>query len=103
MSHGAGGVFFEYIFNFENIVHFSIPINIMAGGINIYENNMETEIESSAIFIFEPGINIDLRVSKHYTQSLYLSYKQALGVSLINIEDKNISGLNIGLIFKFGD
>jgi len=102
MSYGAGGVFFEYIFNIENLIHFSIPVNIMAGGIHIYDDNAETEIESSAFFIIEPGINIDLNVSKHYTQSLYISYRQALGSSLINLDDKNISGLNIGLIFKFG-
>jgi hypothetical protein len=102
MSYGAGGVFIEYIFNIENLIHFSIPLNIMAGRINIYDKKAETEIESSAFFIIEPGINIDLNVSKHYTQSLYMSYRQALGSSLINLDDKNISGLNIGLIFKFG-
>lgn len=101
MSYGAGGVFFEYVFNIENLIHFSIPINIMAGGIHIYDDNAETEIESSALFIIEPGINIDINVSKHYTQSLYISYRQALGSSLINLDDKNISRLNIGLIFKF--
>jgi hypothetical protein len=101
MSYGAGGVFFEYIFNIENLVHFSFPLNIMAGGINIYDNNTETEIESSALFIIEPGININLNVSEHYTQSLYISYRQALGSSLINLNNKDISGLNIGLIFKF--
>lgn len=102
MSYGAGGVFFEYVFNIENLIHFSIPINIMVGGINIYDDKAEIEIESSAFFIIEPGINMNLNVSKHYTQSLYISYRQALGSSLINLDDKNISGLNIGLIFKFG-
>ena len=102
MSFGAGGVFFEYVFNIENLIHFSIPINIMAGGINIYDSKTEIEVESSAFFIIEPGINIDLNVSKHYIQSLYISYRQVLGSSLVNLDDKNISGLNIGLIFKFG-
>ena len=102
MSYGAGGVFFEYVFNIENLIHFSIPLNIMAGGINIYDSKTEIEIESSAFFIIEPGINIDLNVSKHYIQSLYISYRQVLGSSLVNLDDKNISGLNIGLIFKFG-
>ena len=64
MSFGAGGVYFEYIFNFGDIIEFSIPLNLMAGGIKIKESGMETEIESSAFFIIEPGINIDFHVSE---------------------------------------
>jgi len=78
MSYGAGGVFFEYIFSINNLIQFSIPLNIMAGGININDRNTEAEIESSAFFIIEPGINIDLNISKNYTQSLYISYRHAL-------------------------
>lgn len=47
----------------------------MAGSINIYDSKAKIEIESSAFFIIEPGINIDLNVSKHYAQSLYISYR----------------------------
>lgn len=101
MTFGAGGVFFEYIFNYGDRVEFSIPLNIMAGGIGIYESSTDTEVESSAMFILEPGINIDLNVSDYYTQSFFVSYRQAIGSSLINLDDSNISGLNVGMIFKF--
>lgn len=101
MSFGAGGIFFEYIFNFGDRIQFSIPVNIMAGGIKIYESNSETEIESSALFILEPGINIDLYISGSYTQSFFVSYRQAIGSSLINLDDADISGVNVGMIFKF--
>jgi len=101
MSFGAGGIFLEYIFNFGDRIVFSIPLNIMAGGIKIKESGMETEIESSAFLIIEPGINIDFHVSDFYTQSLFISYRQAIGSSLTNLEDENISGMNVGLIFKF--
>lgn len=100
MSYGAGGVFFEYIFNIQNRIHFSIPVNVMAGGVNIYDT--KEEIESSGFFIIEPGVNIDIKISKSYTQSLYMSYRTALGSSLIYLEDKDIEGFSIGLIFKFG-
>lgn len=101
MTFGAGGVFFEYIFNYGDRVEFSIPLNIMAGGIGIYESSTDTEVESSAMFILEPGINIDLNVSDYYTQSFFVSYRQAIGSSLVNLDDSNISGLNVGMIFKF--
>ncbi len=102
MSYGAGGVFLEYILNSGGLIGFSIPLNLMAGAINIYNYNTEAEIESSSFFIIEPGISIDLHVSNSYTQSLCISYRQAIGSSLINLEDEDISGLNVGLVFNFG-
>ncbi len=101
-SFGAGGVFFEYIHNSGDLVHFTIPVNLMAGEMGIYEDDGETEIESSGLFIIEPGISLDLNVAETFTPSLYVSYRFALGSSLENIEDEDISGLNVGLIFKFG-
>ena len=102
MSYGAGGVFLEYILNSGGLIGFSIPLNLMAGGINIYDYHTNTEIESSEFFIIEPGISFDVNVSKIYTQSLYITYRQAIGSSLINLEDEDISGLNVGLVFNFG-
>jgi hypothetical protein len=102
MSFGAGGVFFEYILNYGDPIQLSVPVNIMAGRVGVYESGSKTEIESSACFIIEPGINIDFKVSTYYTQSLFISYRQALGSSLINLDDAAISGLNVGLIFTFG-
>jgi hypothetical protein len=101
-SYGAGGVYFEYILNSDDFIHFSFPVNLMAGGISVYEVDTETEIESSSFFILEPGACIDFKITDSFTSSLYVSYKYAFGSSLTNIEDEDISGLNIGLVFKFG-
>jgi hypothetical protein len=101
MTFGAGGVFFEYIVNPGNRIEFSVPLNFMAGGVHVYEVSTETEIESSALFILEPGINIDLKISDFYSQSLFISYRQSIGSSLVNLGDADISGLNVGLLFKF--
>jgi hypothetical protein len=69
MTFGAGGVFFEYIINPGDRIEFSVPLNFMAGGVHVYEICTETKIESSAMFILEPGINIDLKISEFYSQS----------------------------------
>ena len=102
MTCGAGGIFFEYILNKGDLLRFSIPVNIMAGGVNIYDFDKENEIESSAFFIIEPGFNIDIKVSNSYTQSLFLSYRLALRSSMVNLSNDAISGLAAGLLFKFG-
>jgi hypothetical protein len=37
MTYGAGGVFFEYIFNYGDRIEISVPLNLMAGGVNVNE------------------------------------------------------------------
>ncbi|MEP0365433.1 MAG: hypothetical protein ABJN36_08130 [Cyclobacteriaceae bacterium] len=101
LSYGSGGVFGEYIFNMVSPLHFSIPINLMAGGVSIEENNVD--IESSTIFIFEPGINLEFNFSKYFISAINVSYRQVFGGSLKNLNNRDLSGLNIGLVFKFGN
>jgi len=103
LNHGAGGLFVEYIHKSESPIHFSIPVNIMAGRISVNDATSETEIESSGVFIIEPGINLDFNFSKSFTPALNLSYRLAVGSSLENLSNSDVSGVNIGLIFKFGN
>ncbi|KAA3638087.1 MAG: hypothetical protein DWQ02_05615 [Bacteroidetes bacterium] len=103
LVYGAGGVFAEYIFNFESLIHFSIPVNLMAGSVAVQDATSEDlEIESSGIFIIEPGINLEFNLTKYFKPGIYLSYRQVFGSSLVNLSDQDISGVNIGLIVKFG-
>ena len=103
LRFGAGGFFVEYIFKLESPIHFSIPVNFMAGGITIEDATFEgAEIESSGIFIIEPGINLEFNVSNAFIPAISISYRQVFGSSLVNLSNEDISGVNIGLIFKFG-
>ena len=99
---GAAGIFIEYVFNFRKLVHFSIPLNIMGGGIAVKDKNTGIEIESSGIFVVEPGLNLELNISRYFISGVNISYRQVIGSSLINFDAKDISGLNIVLIFRFG-
>ena len=101
--YAAGGIFFEYIFNLESPIHISIPLNLMAGGISVNDVTGNTKVESSANFIIEPGINLEFNLSKHFISAINLSYRQVFGTSLVNIHNQDISGVSMGLIFKFGD
>lgn len=102
LTYGAGGIFVEYIFKLGSPVHFSIPLNLMAGGVSINDVNTAMEIESSYAFVLEPGINIEFNVAKQFIPAINISYRQAFGISMVNVSNKDLSGLNIGLIFKFG-
>lgn len=102
LSYATGGVFFEYIFNLESPVHFSIPVNIMGGGVTIMEENTDNEIESSGMFVIQPGINLEFNMARHFIPTVYVTYRQVLATSLVNFDNKDLSGISIGLLLKFG-
>lgn len=102
LEYGVGGIFAEYIFKLESPIHFSIPVNFMAGGIAVNDATSDAEIESATIFVIEPGINVEFNVSKTFIPAINLSYRQVFGSSLDNLSNQDISGVNLGLVFKFG-
>jgi hypothetical protein len=103
LGYGAGGIFVEYIFKLNSPVHFSIPLNMMVGGASINEVGSNVELESSYLFVLEPGINIEFNVAKQFIPAINISYRQVFGSSLANVSNKDFSGINIGMVFKFGD
>ncbi len=106
---GAGGIFLEYTIGMHKAIHFSIPLNIMAGGVFVSDEtieetdpNKDETIESSSVFLLEPGINIEFNTTKFFIPTLNVGYRIAMGSSLQNLSDKDLSGLHIGLELKFG-
>lgn len=102
LKYGAGGIFAEYNFRLENSVHFSIPVNFMAGGISLHDATSNTKIDSTGIFIFEPGINLEFNLTEFFIPALHFSYRIASGSSSTNLSNQDLSGFNFGLLFKFG-
>ena len=103
LSYAVGGIFAEYLIDLESPVHFSIPVNFMGGGVTVKDGNSEDiEIESSGIFVIEPGISLEFNVSKTFIPAVNLSYRQVLGSSLVNMNEQDLSGLSFGLTLKFG-
>ncbi len=111
----SAGLFVEYIVKMENKVHFTVPLNIMVGGVSIQEDDPfqdptfskksereKTEVESSGVFIIEPGMNVDFNISKFFVPSIKLGYRAAMGSTLINVSDQNLSGAYFGLGLKLG-
>lgn len=102
LEYASGGVFFEYFFNLERPVHFSIPVNIMGGGITVNEENTNNEIESSGMFVIQPGINMEFNMTKHFIPTVYVTYRQVLASSLVNFDNRDLSGISVGILLKFG-
>lgn len=102
LNYGAGGLFVEYYLGLDRAFHLSFPLHVMAGGISLKDEQKNTTIESSALMIVEPGMNIEFNVAQNFMPALHLSYRQVLANDLANLTNGDISGLNLGLIIKFG-
>lgn len=107
---GSIGLFLEYTVKMESPIHITIPVNILVGGATInedisygYSEKEDTfEVESSGLFLIEPEINIDFNIAKFFIPNLKVGYRFAMGSTLVNVTDQELSGVYFGLGLKFG-
>ncbi|NOQ27666.1 MAG: outer membrane beta-barrel protein [Bacteroidales bacterium] len=108
INMGYGGLLMEYTFFSNKKIHFSIPVVVGAAGIYIYEDdnnyfyNNYDDIENSAAFVVEPGVNIEFNLFKFLKLDLGASYRIVTQTSLVYLEDEDLSDLSINATFKFG-
>ncbi len=110
----SAGIFIEYIFKMENKIHFSIPVNIMVGGVSIqedvgfqdptfYDDKIEkNDVESGGVFIVEPELNVDFNIAKFFIPSLKIGYRAVFGSQLVNVTNQNLSGAYLAAGLRFG-
>lgn len=110
LQGGYGGLLIEGIFWPRKLIHFSVPVLIGAGGLqfmdqlypdghNDYNDHI---IVSSAFFVVEPGIELELNVVKFMRFTAGVSYRYAPKVDLPNIASNAFNSLNASVSFKFG-
>ncbi len=110
LGMGYGGLNLEYTLFTNNKVHFSIPVLVGAGGVYVYEddgdyfNSEWDEIENSAAFIVEPGIDVELNLFKFFRVGLGATYRYVSQTDLpiSDLSDEDLSGLMFNASFKFG-
>ncbi|MBM2813913.1 MAG: hypothetical protein HW421_675 [Ignavibacteria bacterium] len=106
---GWGGLILEYINSSEKLVHFTVNLLVGAGGatytISNRNNNdfmADRSLESSAFAILQPGIGVDLNITKAFRLEFGINYRLIYGVELWKLGNSDLSGLSGGLVFKFG-
>lgn len=109
LEMGYGGFVIEYIINPNGLVHFSIESLIGAGGVTYSINGGDHDplpradnFGADAFFVAEPGINVDLNITKFLHLSLGAGYRIVSKVDFHDLESRDISGASIGMMLKFG-
>ncbi|MCQ2974153.1 MAG: hypothetical protein MJ211_05015 [Bacteroidales bacterium] len=119
---GFGGVFIKPIIMPESPIHFSIPIRIGGGCIGYYNSDYfwdddwdryhhyryDEDIDECAIFVFQPGVNVDFKLLKHFQMSLGVSYRMYGSLDLyypngdVIAKKQDLNGLIYSVNFSFG-
>ncbi len=113
LSGGYGGIMAGYILNPVEVFHVSIPIFVGIGGMNVDEADftfdpdnpfLDHTVENSMFVVLEPGIQLEVNITRWFRMGMGLSYRFTEGVDLPRneITDENTSGLAGNLSFKFG-
>ena len=117
LTGGYGGLFLEYAHAPNRLLHFSANTIVGMGGVtyarlgdNRHDPNAENNNRhpGSFVFVIEPGVAMDVNLTKAFRLSLGVSYRYSPNFNL-QYENRDIvpntafNGLSLNLIFKFGN
>jgi hypothetical protein len=94
-----GGLYAEYIFNSDALIHFTVGSLI---GIGTAHYDPEGS-DSRSFFVLEPEANVELNVVTFFRVCAGVSYRFSIGASgPAGLNDATLSGLSANLFLKFG-
>ena len=113
---GYAGLLLGYNIFPKEIIHINFPVLIGAGGFHVSDRNYyqeirndneirtEHSIENSSALVIEPGIEVEINVTKFFRIGLGSSYRLVSGVTLDrnNITDSDLSNWSTHASLKFG-
>lgn len=115
VNYGYFGGLAQYIYKPENLVHCSAQLLLAYGSTKDYENPKSSlfdnfwNISGAHFFMMEPGVNMEINLSKKITLVMGVSYRYVTGlneqdenVSITHVTNKDLSGLNFNIGLKFG-
>jgi len=101
LDFGYAGLLLGYVNRSHKIVHFSIHSLIGGGGLR-YRTCFYDDWYDDMLFVFEPSLDVEVNVTKHFRIGLGGSYRFAHGVEFDELMNDDISGPSGALTFKCG-
>ena len=115
VNYGYFGAIGQYIYKPSNLMHYSLQVVLASGSTKDYENPKSGlfdnfwNISGAEFYMFEPGVNVEINLSKSLTFYAGLSYRYVWGlnennenVSRTHVTNRDLSGLNLSVGLKFG-
>ncbi len=100
---GYGGFEMEYTNRTYRLIHMTASTLIGAGGITVRDDEVNiSEDDPNAFFVLEPGIHAELNVTSFFRIATGLTYRLTSGIDNGGFRDRDFSGFNAQITFKFG-
>ncbi len=107
---GYGGLLLEPIFMAKQPVHLAMPILIGAGGVSMAPNSYWTNDESwdedgysnDVFFVIEPGLELELNLTRFMRLSGGVSYRLTSEIELPDMDKDILKGFATTVSLKFG-
>ena len=107
---GYGGILLEPIFWAKAPVHLCMPILVAGGAVSMAPSSYWTEdydwgaeyYHNDIIFVFEPGLELELNLTKFMRLSGGVSYRVTSEIELPGMDDDILNGLSSTFSLKFG-
>ena len=101
MNMGYTGLMMGFNILPTKVVHFSIPMFIGVGNLELEHNDIF--VENSAFLLFEPGLKLEINVVQFMEISLGAGYRMVHGTNLRNdISDEDLSNWSGNFTLVFG-
>jgi hypothetical protein len=98
---GYGGLDLEVLLRSDDLVHLTLQGLIGGGGVT-YRFDSVHPSSWDAVFVAEPGVNLELNVTHFMRISAGGSYRFVQDVDLVDLTNQDVSGWAGTLLFKFG-
>jgi len=116
IGFGYGGLVFEYTLFGNKMIHFTIPVLVGGGGASLYKDVVIDEeewtweqwsdqfntYESSGFFVVEPGVNLEVNITKFMRFDLGASYRLVEFTEMDYLSNSDLSNLAVNASLKFG-
>jgi hypothetical protein len=107
---GYGGILLEPIFLARQPVHLAMPVLIGAGAVSMAPNSYWTQDEvwnkdgysNDVIFVFEPGLELELNLTRFMRLSGGVSYRLTSEIDLPGMDKDILNGYAATVSLKFG-
>lgn len=102
-----GGIEFEYITRPRELVHATVSL-LLGGGAASYRSTattgstVSTRSLESDVFVAEPGVNLEVNVTRWFRPGIGVGYRYVNGSDLPGTTDGALGGAVGTLTFKFG-
>lgn len=114
VNYGYFGGIGQYVYQPEEMVHFSSQLVIAYGTTKDYENPKSGpmdnfwNISGASFFLIEPGVNLEVNISNNLVLVTGVSYRYISGlnetsedISITHVTNEDLSGINFNIGLKF--